>query len=259
MVLIASGGAGDDAVRSRKTVIRLVLTALVIGAAVVAAFALGLPERLSLDGVRAQRAGLEAFVAAHPVGSVALYCAIYVAVVGLSLPGALVMSLTGGFLFGPLVGTAAGVGSVTAGSLVMFFVARTTLGAGLARRFGDPGGLLARIESAATRHPFSTILSFRLIPAVPIFLVNLGAGAVRTPLLPFTLATVLGVIPSTFLYCSVGAGLDHLFDEVEPEALMGVIRSELALPALGLCGLAILPLALQWWRGRRVAERRELQ
>lgn len=259
MVSIASGDAGDDAVRSRKAVIRLVILAGLVGGALAAAFALGLPEKLSLDGIRVQRAALQAFVQAHPVGSVALYCAIYMAVVSLSLPGALVMSLTGGFLFGPFLGAAAGVSSVTAGSLVMFFVARTTLGADLARRFGGQGGLLGRIERAATRHPFSTILSFRLIPAVPIFLVNLGAGAVRTPFVPFTLATVLGVIPSTYLYCSVGSGLDHLFDEVEPDALMSVIRSELALPALGLCCLAILPLALQWWRARRVAQRRKLK
>lgn len=260
MVWIAGGGqTGDEAVLSRRSLYRLVIVLALIAVAIGAAIALGLPQKLSLDSIRDQRAVLTAFVRAHPAASILAYCAVYTAIVSLSLPGALVMSLTGGFLFGALEGTVAGAASVTLGSLVMFFVARTALGAGLAERFGGKGGMLGKIEQAATRHPFSTILTFRLIPAVPIFLVNLGAGVVRTPLAPFFLATLIGVIPSTFLYTSVGSGLDHLFNEVEPAALMGMIRSELALPALGLCCLAALPLGLHWWRDRRVAERRPVQ
>ena len=260
MVSVTRGGRiGDDLqVNRRSILIRAGLVALVLAGAIGVAFALGLPEKLSLDGVRSQRALLVGYVHAHPIASILIYCAIYAALVSLSLPGALVMSLTGGFLFGSIEGTAAGVASVSVGSLVMFFVARTAIGEGLARRLTASSEAMRKIESAAQRHPFSTILTVRLIPAVPIFIVNLGAGMVRTPLVPFALATVLGVIPSTFLYASVGSGLDHLFDEVEPSALMGVIRSELAAPALGLCCLAILPLGLQWWRGRRVAQRREL-
>ncbi|MCZ3178016.1 hypothetical protein NYZ24_19485, partial [Acinetobacter baumannii] len=73
---------------------------------------------------------------------------------------------------------------------------------------------------------------------------------------PYAAATVIGVIPSTLLYASVGSGLDDLFANVEPDALMGVIRSELALPALGLLGLAALPLALRWWMGRKPGAQR---
>lgn len=260
MVWITGASAGDEAVvLSRKAMIRLVIVAALVALAVVVAIALGLPRALSLDNLRTQRTGLLGFVQAHPVASVAIYCGVYVAVVALSLPGALVMSLAGGFLFGAVEGTAAAAASVTLGSTLMFFVARTTFGASLARRFGRRGGVIGRIEAAATEHPFSTILTARLIPAIPIFLVNLGAGVVRMPFAPFLLATMIGVIPSTFLYASVGSGLDHLFDTVEPEALMGVIRSELALPALGLCCLAVLPLALQWFRSRRVAERRRVR
>ena len=260
MVWEAGGSAGEKAVvLSRKAMIRLAVVATLVVLVVAAALALGLPRALSLDNLRTQRTALVGVVQAHPVAGIAIYCAAYVALVALSLPGALVMSLAGGFLFGAIEGTAAAAASVTLGSTLMFFVARTALGASLARRFGGRSGVIGRIEAAAGRHPFSTILTARLIPAIPIFVVNLGAGAVRMAFAPFLLATAIGVIPSMFLYASVGSGLDHLFDTVEPGALMGVIRSELALPALGLCCLAVLPLALQWLKSRRVAERQRVR
>ncbi len=258
MVSIASETAGDDVPRmSRTLLLRAGLAVAALAILIALAVALGLPQRLSLDSIRSQRASLLAFVAAHPVASVLIYCGVYVTVVSLSLPGALVMSLAGGFLFGPPEGTFAAAGSVTLGSLIMFGVARTALGAGLALRISGHGGVLGRIEATAIDHPFSTILTCRLIPAVPIFMVNLAAGLIRLPFAPFALATLIGVSPSTYLYVSVGSGLDHLFETVEPEALMGVIRSELALPALGLCCLAVLPLGLHWLRGRRLGQGRK--
>lgn len=237
----------------RMTVVAVVL------AAIVAAIWFGLPEKLSLNELRTQRGVLVAFVHAHPWQSLALYVLLYTAVVTFSIPGALVMTLSGGFLFGAVEGGIAAVCAVSLGSVLMYLGAHTALGESLRLWLTRRSPLLKRLEDEVSHHPFTSTLTLRLIPAAPIFLVNLAAGFVRMPLAPYALATVIGVIPSTFLYAWVGEGLDYLFATIEPGALMSVIRTELALPVLGLLCLAAVPLAARWWTGRRVAQRHAVQ
>jgi len=238
---------------ARMIVIAALLTALAT------AIWFGLADKLSLDELRLQRGGLLAFVHAHPAESLALYILLYTGIVTVSVPGALVMTLSGGFLFGAVEGGAAAVSAVTIGSVLMYLAAHTALGDSLRAWIMGRSALLMRLEAEVKRHPFTNTLTLRLIPAAPIVLVNLAAGFVRIPLLPYALATVIGVIPSTFLYASVGAGLDHLFCTIQPDALMSVIRTELVGPVAGLFGLAAVPLAVRWWTGRRVAQRHAVQ
>jgi len=231
----------------------------VLLAAIAAAIWFGLPDKLSLNELRSQRGVLVAFVHAHPWQSLALYVLLYTAVVTFSIPGALVMTLSGGFLFGVLEGGVAAVGAVSLGSVLMYLGAHTALGDSLREWLMRRSPLLQRLETEVSRHPFTNTLTLRLIPAAPIFLVNLAAGFVRMPLPPYALATVIGVIPSTFLYAWVGEGLDYLFATIQPDSLMSVIRTELALPVMGLLCLAAAPLAARWWIGRRVAQRHAVQ
>ena len=257
MVAIASGGGWRSPDR-RRTLVRVAIVSAVLGAAGLVLW-LGVPERLSLDQLRGQRILLIGFVHAHPWESVLLYVVAYTLVVSLSVPGALVMTLTGGFLFGGVEGAAAAVSGVSLGCIVMFLVARTALGGGLSAWLSARSATLRRLEAEMRHHPFTTILALRLIPAAPICLVNLAAGFVRAPVAPFAAATILGVIPSTVLYTYVGAGLGRMFQTVGTADLMGVIRNHLALPALGLAMLAVLPLGLRWWSGRRVAQSRRVK
>ena len=224
---------------------------LVIGAvflAVAAALLLGLPKHLSLAELRADRTVLRAFVAAHPWQSVWLYMATYCVVVALSLPGALVMTLTGGFLFGALEGGAAAVTGVSSGAIVMFLVARTAIGENLLRWLENRGGVMAKVQDHVRAHPFSALLTLRLIPAAPIWLVNIAASFVRMPLSTYALATVIGVMPSTFLYTSVGSGLNGLFEHTQPGGLLVALRNELFWPLVGLSALGALPLLWKLWR-----------
>jgi uncharacterized membrane protein YdjX (TVP38/TMEM64 family) len=259
MVSITTGDAHRGAPASAKTrwARSLVLGAILLTIGVALWF--GLPDKLSLDQLRAQRGSLLALVHAHPWRSLLAYVGLYTLVVTLSVPGALVMTLAGGFLFGALEGGAAAVAAVSTGSVLMYLAAQTAFGETLHHWIVRRSALLGRLEGEVRRHPFLTTLTLRLIPAAPICLVNLAAGFVRIPLVPYTLATLIGVIPSTFLYASVGAGLDGLFATVEPHALMSIIRSELALPALGLLCLTAVPLAIRWRAGRRVAQSHAVQ
>jgi signal transduction histidine kinase/uncharacterized membrane protein YdjX (TVP38/TMEM64 family) len=223
----------------------LLLMALLVAAVIMS----GAPRHLSLEELRHRRAALAAFVDVHPVEAVILYIGAYVLVVGLSLPGALIMTLTGGLLFGVGVGALAALAGASTGALFMFLAARSTVGAWLRRQIPSDS-LMARMESEIRRHAFSYLLSLRLMPGVPFALVNLVAGFVKMPLSTFGAATLLGIAPSTLIYASVGAGLGAVFDQGGWANLHSLLRPQVLAPLCALAVLAVIPHLIRLWRAR---------
>jgi len=227
---------------------------LLIALIVIAVIGSGAAKHLSLEELRAQRVELARFVHAHPFGAPMLYTATFIVVVALSLPGALIMTLTGGLLFGVWLGTAAGVTGASTGALLMFLVARSTLGAALRRRLA-PDGVVARMEAEIRRHAFSYLLSLRLMPAVPFALVNVVSGFVKMPLSTYLAATLLGIAPSTLIYASVGAGLGTVFDQGGAANLHILLRPQVLAPLCALAVLAVAPHLVRLWFARRRGHR----
>jgi uncharacterized membrane protein YdjX (TVP38/TMEM64 family) len=215
----------------------------------VAAFASGLAGHLSLEELRARGTELQAFAREKPVLCAAIYLAIYVGSVAVSLPGALILSLTAGFLFGPLGGGLAVIGA-TGGSTVTFLVLRTAFGEVLRRR---PHAFLARMAEGLRRDAFNYLLTLRLIPAFPLLAVNVAAGVANIPVRTFVLASVLGMIPSSFIYAGIGAGLGHLFARGGPVTIETLLSPRIYLPIIGMGVLAFLPLLWRHWRKGRGA------
>jgi uncharacterized membrane protein YdjX (TVP38/TMEM64 family) len=236
----------------RRLLRALPLAAVAIG--LIAVLASGVWRHLSLAELAARRSALKSFVLVHPAESLALYVLAYCAVVAFSIPGALLMTLTGGFLFGTWVGGAAATVGVSAGAVIMFLAAHTVLG-DLLRRYARADGLIRRIEDGVRRNAFSYLLFLRLMPAAPIWLVNIAAAFVRTPLWIYATATFLGIAPSTFIYAGIGASLDGVFARGGAPDFRAIfhVRVFAALAALAL--LALVPVAVQAWR-RRSAQRR---
>jgi len=178
---------------------------LLIAGIAVAVVGSGAAKHLSLEALRHARTALVLSVHAHPFAAPALYIAAFILVAGLALPGALFMTLTGGLLFGALFGTAAALAGASTGALLMFLVARSTLGAWMRRRIRSDS-VVGRLESEIRRHAFSYLLSLRLMPGAPFALVNLVAGFVNMPLSTYVADKLLGMAPSTLIYASVGRG-----------------------------------------------------
>jgi uncharacterized membrane protein YdjX (TVP38/TMEM64 family) len=191
---------------------------------------------------------------------------LYVVVVGLSLPGAIWLTLTGGFLFGPWVGTAATVVSATIGATIILKIAQSALGEGLLRRAGPRA---AKIAEGIQADAFNYLLFLRLVPAFPFFLVNLAAALVAVPLRTFIAATVIGIIPATFAFTLAGAGLDSViaaqgatFDacvamgRVDCRAhfnLSELLTWEVKFALVALGVVALVPVLVRRWRARRQA------
>lgn len=214
-------------------------------AAVALAGAVLMPDLLSLGTLQASRAELLAFRDAHWLASRLLFVAAYVAVVALSLPGALVMTLAGGFLFGTLTGAALTLVGATAGAVILFLAARAGIGAPLAARLAARGGRLARLREGLEANAVPVLLLLRLLPVVPFWVANLLPALAGVRLGVFAWTTLVGIAPATVVYSSVGAGLGALLDRGEAPDLGVILSPPLLLPLLGLAALAALPLLIR--------------
>jgi len=181
---------------------------VLVAALVIAAFASGLTRHLSLHELRERHTQLEALVKAHPVLTLGTYMLAYIAIIALSLPAALVMTLTGGLLFGPWIGGLAAAFSCTLGASILFLICRTAAGDLLKSRAGPTA---ARIEAGVRRDAFSYILILRLVPVMPFWLANLALGLIDIPFSTFLIASFLGIVPVSIVYAGLGSSLNTLF------------------------------------------------
>jgi uncharacterized membrane protein YdjX (TVP38/TMEM64 family) len=241
-----------------RRILPLVAIVVLAGAAYIAS-----GGGVSLESLVRHRAAIDDFVASHRMLAIFVYVGIYITVVAVSLPGAALLTLTGGFLFGIAVGASAAVISATVGATLIFLVARTALGEPLLRRAGPRATQLAR---GFREDAFSYLLFLRLVPAFPFFLVNLVPAFAGVRLGLFVVATAIGIIPGAIVFALAGAGLDSMiaaqknsYDQCiaatgadcrlvfEPA---DVLTPQLiaALVALGL--LALMPVAVKFWRTR---------
>jgi uncharacterized membrane protein YdjX (TVP38/TMEM64 family) len=209
------------------------------------ALASGVTEHLTLAELKLRRDELQALVSQHPVLSLGAYILLYIAVVSLSLPGALIMTLSGGFLFGPWFGGLAAATGASLGAAVIFLICRTAIGDALR---GKAGSTIARIEDGVRRDAFSYLLTLRLIPVMPFWLVNLAAGFVAIPLRTFLVATVLGILPGSLVYAGLGSGLGHVFASGQEPNLRVIFEPQVLLPLIGLSLLSLLPIVLRRFR-----------
>lgn len=185
---------------------RLLLLALFAGLTAVSIYFVG-RGGLSLEELVRHRAAIDAFVTAHDIVAVLLFVAVYVVAVALSVPGATFLTISGGFLFGLVPGAVAAVTGATIGATIIFLVARTALGEPLLKRAGPRA---ARLAASFRDDAFSYLLFLRLVPAFPFFLVNLVPAFAGVGLVPFIVATAIGVIPGSVVFSLAGTGLDSV-------------------------------------------------
>ena len=219
----------------------------IVVALVMAVFGLGLNRYLTLDTLRRNEVMLHAFVADHPLLSAAAFFAAYALVVGLSLPGGAVMTMSGGLLFGLWTGSVLSIVGATAGAIVVFVLARLVIGDAL--RAGA-GSFLTRMAEGFERNAFSYLLFLRLVPVFPFWAVNLAPAFLGVRVRSFAAATVIGIIPGTLAYAALGDGLGRYFEAGSEVPLDKVFTPETIAVRLALALLALLPIAIRLVRRR---------
>jgi len=222
---------------NKKQIALIVLAAVLI----VLFFSLDLGRYFTLEALKANREKLAAFYAGHRVATVAAFMAIYVIQTALSLPGAAVLTLAAGAVFGVVLGTVYANIAATLGAVLAFFAARYLLHDAVERKFG---ARLEKLNRELEARGLNYLLFLRLVPVFPFFLINLAAGLTRLPLGTFVVGTMVGIIPGGFVYCNAGASLAAINSP-------GEVASPRVLGSLALLGLlALVPVVYGKIRSR---------
>ncbi len=242
---------------------------IVLAAVMALVFAMGWHKVLSLKTVGLNYEWLKAQIGQHLALSLLLYILAYIAVVALSLPGGLIMTLTGGLLFGWQIGAPATVIGATIGATIIFLIARSSFGENLAARAGP---WIARLRDGFQENALSYLLFLRLVPAFPFVIVNLAPALLGVRLGTYVTGTFLGIIPGTTAYSIAGAGLasiveaqNKVYNECLAKASGNIaaceykidtsqlVTKELIAAFIALGIVALIPVAIKKWSARHAA------
>jgi len=214
--------------------LRLLLLAFVAGVTA-AFFAFGWHHAFELSSLRANAAALARAKAERPVLAAALYLLVYIGVTGLSLPGAVPLTLAAGALFGLEEGTLLVSFGSTIGATLAFLASRFLFQDLVRRRFAPQ---LAQINRGLERRGTAYLLTLRLVPVVPFVAVNLLLGLTSFPATRFYWVSQLGMLPATIVYVNAGTQLGNL-TSVSGILSPAVIASLVLLALLPLVGHAL--------------------
>ncbi len=233
----------------KRSYLRHLPLIVILAAAVAGTVVLG--DHLSFETLRNNREALLAFRDAHYLSLVLLFFGVYVVIVAFSLPGAAVISVTGGFLFGLAAGTALNVISATVGASIIFLAARMGLGEMMSARFDASTGTMKKIRDGLRDNELSVLFLIRLVPLVPFFVANLLPAMVGVSFGRFVFTTFFGIIPGAIVFTWIGVGLGEVFDRGGSPDLTLLWEPHILGPILGLCALAALPILLRSLRANR--------
>jgi pyruvate/2-oxoglutarate dehydrogenase complex dihydrolipoamide dehydrogenase (E3) component/uncharacterized membrane protein YdjX (TVP38/TMEM64 family) len=180
------------------------LVFVLIAAAIAAFFIFDLKQYFSLDYFKAQRAAIDAYVAANPLLAAGIFFAVYVAVTGLSLPGAAIMTLVGGAVFGLLWGTVLVSFASTLGATLAFLASRFLLRDWVQGKFGDK---LKPINDGVAKEGAFYLFALRLVPVFPFFVINLVMGLTSIKTWTFYWVSQIGMLAGTIVYVYAGTQL----------------------------------------------------
>ncbi len=206
-------------------------------------FATGTHHYLTLEALKEQKIAIDSFYQSHRLLTMFLYFTIYVAVTALSLPGAAILTLAGGAVFGLGMGTVIVSFSSTIGASCAFLVARYLFQDTVQNKFGDK---LETINKGIREEGAFYLFTLRLIPAFPFFMINLLMGMTSIRLITFFFVSQAGMLPGTIVYVNAGTQLgklNSLKDIGSPELLGSFIL------------LGLFPLIVKKLMGRVRAQR----
>ncbi len=225
-------------------------------------YVLGLQHYFTLQSIAENQAVLHSYVAEHLFLALLIYTGAYFVVVALSFPGAGILSILGGFIFGWALSAPITVVAATLGAIVVFKIVQTSLGKVIADRAGP---FVQKLSGGFEKDGFNYLLFLRLVPAFPFFAVNAVAGLTKMTLRTFALGTLLGIIPGSYAFAWLGRGFGSVIEAQQfshdacvlhngaqncPYELSttAIITPQLlwAFAALGL--ISLIPVAIKKWK-----------
>lgn len=241
------------------------LPLIVLAGLMALVFAMGWHKYLSFKTIGLNYEAFQAFISDNLVLALLTYMAIYIVVIALSLPGGLVMTLSGGLLFGWQIGTPATIIAATIGATAIFLIAKSSIGEALAAKAGPS---INKLRAGFQENALSYLLFLRLVPAFPFAVVNLAPALLGVRLRTYVIGTFLGIIPGTAAYSFAGAGLGSVVEAqnkiyntcvaANGEAncaynidVSALVTKELIIAFAALGFVALIPVAYNWFKKRK--------
>ncbi len=223
----------------------VVLILIVLGIAAFSFFELG--RFVTLEALKDNKDTLKAYTQENYLLTVMLFIAVYTIQTGLSLPGATILTLAGGLLYGTFLGAFFVNIGATSGSVLAFIATRYLFRDSIEKKFGKR---LSGIQAGFAENGFNYLLTLRLIPLFPFFLVNLASGMTRIKLSTFVTGTAIGILPGSIVYTNAGKQLGQI-NSLKDVASPGVLG---AFVLLGM--LSLLPVFYNKFKKSAAAKRK---
>lgn len=219
---------------SNKKPLLLLLFVITVGILFYLSKTTSLETYLTLDYLKSQQQSLNSFYQSNQLLVIVSYMLIYIALTGLSIPGAAVLTLAGGAIFGLLSGTIIVSFSSTLGASLAFLISRSLLRDYFQKKFSN---ILSTINQGISKEGPFYLFALRLVPAFPFFVINILMGLTSMRLLTFFLVSQIGMLPGTVAYVNAGTQLASI------ESLSGIISFKVL---LSFALLGIIPLISKW-------------
>ena len=217
----------------KKGILKKIIVVMVLIGLVAVFFAFDLGKYMTLEYLKASQQKFEVLYAEHQVPAIAGYMVIYILVTSLSLPGAAIMTIAGGALFGLVTGTLAVSFASTIGATLAAFVARFLLRDWVQGKFGDK---IAKVNEGIEKEGTFYLFTLRLIPIFPFWMINLVMGVTKMSLWSFYWVSQLGMLAGTIVYVNAGKELAKI------DSLSGIMSPGLI---ISFALLGIFPLAVK--------------
>jgi uncharacterized membrane protein YdjX (TVP38/TMEM64 family) len=250
--------------------LRRLLPLIALLAVPVFSYATGLYRYFSLDVLAQYHSTLKTWIASHELLAILIYVIVYAVITAVSLPAGALVTISGGLLFGWLVGGSAAIIGATIGASVVFLIARSSLGSGLVAAAGP---WLEKLSEGFRKDAFNYLLFLRLVPAIPFCVVNLVPAILGMSFWSYVAGTFIGIIPGTLAFAYVGTGLESVITaatEGYQACLAGksaaeaaqchimidagkLLTREIVIALAALAAISLLPIVIKRFVGGRAA------
>ena len=202
---------------------------------------------MSLDSFRAHQIEIVKFIQSKYYLSVLIFIGLYVFSTALSIPGALILTMMGGYLFGAFLGALFSLIGAIVGASILFIAARSAFGELLKPKIGSS---IERMRNELTKNAFFYLLFLRLTPVFPFFVVNIAPAFLNISFSKYFSASFLGMIPGAAVYALMGSGLNKTLVTDEDFDKIPNVSLEFLAGLVGLAVLSLVPIVIRRWKNK---------
>lgn len=247
---------------SRGALIRTWAPLAVVAAILAFVWSMGWFDYFSLSSIIMHREALAGFVASNLIIGILGFIILYAGLVAISFPGASLLTILSGFLFGGLLGGIMTVFAATLGASIIFLIARSSFGKVMEKK---AGGFVKKMADGFRENAFQYLLSLRLTPLFPFWVMNIVPAILNMSLIPYIVATFVGIIPGTLAFAYIGAGLDSIIAAQETAnpgcaaagtceiELSALVTTEIIIAMVALAAVSLLPVVLKKIKANKAA------